>query len=74
MFAKFNWHVAMNCDILSIYLQLSGPGVVQIQKVKNASAPKYEYGSGAPPIMRLLLTDGNNYVNCLQWGQWKSVS
>ncbi|XP_055937170.1 tudor domain-containing protein 3-like [Argiope bruennichi] len=53
---------------------ISGPGVVQIQKIKNASAPKYEYGSGAPPILRLLLTDGNTFVNCLQWGAWKSVS
>lgn len=53
---------------------ISGPGVIQIQKVKNASAPKYEYGSGAPPILRLLLTDGNNYINCLQWGQWKSIN
>lgn len=53
---------------------VSGPGVVQIQKIKNASAPKYEYGTGAPPILRLLLTDGNSYINCLQWGQWKSIS
>ncbi|KAG8194106.1 hypothetical protein JTE90_003047 [Oedothorax gibbosus] len=53
---------------------ISGSGVVQIQKIKNATAPKYEYGSGAPPILRLLLTDGNTHVNCLQWGQWKSIS
>ncbi|GIX77682.1 tudor domain-containing protein 3 [Caerostris darwini] len=53
---------------------ISGHGVVQIQKIKNASAPKYEYGSGAPPILRLLLTDGNMFVNCLQWGTWKSLS
>uniref|UniRef100_A0A2L2XW75 Tudor domain-containing protein 3 n=1 Tax=Parasteatoda tepidariorum TaxID=114398 RepID=A0A2L2XW75_PARTP len=53
---------------------ISGSGVVQIQKIKNASAPKYEYGSGAPPILRLLLTDGNVYVNCLQWGPWKSIT
>ncbi|GFY56308.1 tudor domain-containing protein 3 [Trichonephila inaurata madagascariensis] len=51
-----------------------GSCVVQIQKIKNASAPKYEYGSGAPPILRLLLTDGNMFVNCLQWGQWKSIN
>ncbi|KFM71949.1 Tudor domain-containing protein 3, partial [Stegodyphus mimosarum] len=53
---------------------ITGAGVVQIQKIKNASAPKYEYGSGAPAILRLLLTDGNAYVNCLQWGQWKSIT
>ncbi|GFT80443.1 tudor domain-containing protein 3 [Trichonephila clavipes] len=51
-----------------------GSCVLQIQKIKNASAPKYEYGSGAPPLLRLLLTDGNMFVNCLQWGQWKSIN
>ncbi|KAG8194113.1 hypothetical protein JTE90_003052 [Oedothorax gibbosus] len=43
-------------------------GVVQIQKIKNATAPKYEYGSGAPPILRLLLTDGNTHINCCNGG------
>ncbi|XP_054725026.1 tudor domain-containing protein 3-like [Uloborus diversus] len=53
---------------------ITGGGVLQIQKIKNASAPKYEYGSGAPSILRLLLTDGNTYINCLQWGQWKTIT
>ncbi|GFT14543.1 tudor domain-containing protein 3 [Nephila pilipes] len=53
---------------------VSGSGVLQIQKVKNSSAPKYEYGSGAPPVLRLLLTDGSTFVHCLQWGQWKSIN
>lgn len=53
---------------------VTGPCVLQIQKVKNVAAPKYEYGGGAPPLLRVHLTDGHVTVSAVQWGNWKSLS
>ena len=41
-------------------LQLQGPYVVQIQKIRNVSAPKLNEDSGvAPSLLRLQLSDGH---------------
>lgn len=53
---------------------VTGPCVLQIQKVKNVTAPKYEYCAGAPPLLRVHLTDGHVTVSAVQWGNWKILS
>ncbi|XP_071786876.1 uncharacterized protein [Asterias amurensis] len=43
--------------------KIQGPMVLQIQKVRNISAPKANEDSGAaPPLLRLQLTDGHTTV------------
>lgn len=40
--------------------QLEGPCVLQVQKVRNISAPKdHEESQGAPRMLRLQMTDGH---------------
>ena len=40
--------------------QLDGPCVLQVQKVRNVSAPKdHEESQGAPRMLRLQMTDGH---------------
>lgn len=40
--------------------QLVGPCVLQVQKVRNVSAPKdHEESQGAPRMLRLQMTDGH---------------
>ncbi|XP_060682435.1 tudor domain-containing protein 3 isoform X2 [Hemiscyllium ocellatum] len=44
--------------------QLEGPCVLQLQKIRNISAPKdHEESQAAPRMLRVQLTDGN--VNCI---------
>lgn len=53
----------------------SGPVVVQIQKVRNVSAPKSNPESeSAPKLLRVQLTDGTSYCSGLQWEKWHSIS
>lgn len=41
-----------------------GPCVLQVQKVRNVSAPKdHEESQGAPRMLRLQMTDG--HTNCV---------
>ncbi|XP_067842535.1 tudor domain-containing protein 3 isoform X1 [Heptranchias perlo] len=70
-------HIALNSDLRAIgkkFLpneinsgrveQLEGPCVLQIQKIRNISAPKdHEESQAAPRMLRVQLTDGN--VNCI---------
>ena len=45
------------------YFQVEGPGVLQLQKIRNVSAPKdNEESQTAPRLMKLVLTDG--HTNC----------
>uniref|UniRef100_UPI00398F86CE tudor domain-containing protein 3 n=1 Tax=Pristiophorus japonicus TaxID=55135 RepID=UPI00398F86CE len=69
--------IALNSDLRSIgkkFLpneinsgrveQLEGPCVLQLQKIRNISAPKdHEESQAAPRMLRVQLTDGN--VNCI---------
>jgi len=46
---------------------VQGPGVVQLQKIRNVSAPKdNEESQGAPRIMKLSLTDGVTTCNAVE--------
>ncbi|XP_072899318.1 tudor domain-containing protein 3 isoform X1 [Hemitrygon akajei] len=70
-------HIALNSDLRTIgkkFLpneinsgrmeQLEGPCVLQIQKIRNISAPKdHEESQAAPRMLRIQLTDG--HVNCI---------
>ena len=43
------------------YLKVDGPFVLQIQKLRNLSAPKEnEESQAAPPIFKVTLTDGHS--------------
>ncbi|XP_064481508.1 tudor domain-containing protein 3-like isoform X2 [Ornithodoros turicata] len=54
---------------------VSGPVVVQVQKVRNVSAPKSNPESEfAPKLLRLQITDGSSYCSALQWEKWHSIS
>ena len=45
------------------FLQVEGPGVLQIQKIRNIAAPKEnETSQGAPRLLKLTFTDG--HLNC----------
>ncbi|TKS69678.1 Tudor domain-containing protein 3 [Collichthys lucidus] len=47
-------------DVIRIALDLEGPCVLQVQKVRNVSAPKdHEESQGAPRMLRLQMTDGH---------------
>lgn len=57
--------VSRYCNVvhLCLFCQIHGPMVLQIQKVRNISAPKANEDSGvAPPLLRLQLTDGHTTV------------
>ena len=50
-----------------IFLQLPGPLVLQVSKVRNVSAPKANEESGtAPRMLRVTLTDGTNCIQALE--------
>ncbi|XP_023238919.1 tudor domain-containing protein 3-like [Centruroides sculpturatus] len=54
---------------------ITGPAVLQIQKIRNVSSPKVNSGySNAPDLLRVQLTDGHTTCNAIQWGNWKSIS
>ena len=47
--------------LLSFLLQVDGPFVLQIAKIRNVSAPKdNEESQAAPPLFKVTLTDGHN--------------
>ncbi|CAN8006328.1 unnamed protein product, partial [Ixodes hexagonus] len=54
---------------------MTGPVVVQIQKVRNVSAPKSNPESDhSQSLLRLHLTDGTSYCSAIQWGKWSNIS
>lgn len=54
---------------------MTGPVVVQIQKVRNVSAPKSNQESDhSECLLRLHLTDGTSYCSAIQWGKWSNIS
>lgn len=47
-------------------VQIEGPLVLQIQKIRNVTAPKINESSNAhPKLLKLTLTDGHTTINCL---------
>lgn len=51
----------------SIFVQLPGPLVLQVAKMRNVSAPKaFEDSGGAPRMLRVSLTDGCITVQALE--------
>lgn len=51
------------CDIIKYFicLQIQGPCILQVQKIRNVSAPKdNEESQAAPRLLKLTLTDGHN--------------
>ncbi|CAN8012410.1 unnamed protein product [Ixodes pacificus] len=54
---------------------MTGPVVVQIQKVRNVSAPKSNpEADHSQCLLRLHLTDGTSYCSAIQWGKWSNIS
>lgn len=54
---------------------ITGPVVVQIQKIRNVSAPKSNPESDhSPRLLRLHLYDGTSYCSAIQWGRWNNIS
>lgn len=54
---------------------ITGPAVLQIQKIRNVSVPKLNSGyNNAPDLLKVQLTDGHTICNAVQWGNWKSIS
>lgn len=54
---------------------ITGPVVVQIQKIRNVAAPKSNPESDhSPRLLRLHLTDGTSYCSAVQWGRWSNIS
>ncbi|XP_029599968.1 tudor domain-containing protein 3 isoform X3 [Salmo trutta] len=55
--------------------QLEGPCVLQVQKVRNASAPKdNEESQGAPRMLRLQMTDGHTNAVGLEFKHLSQIS
>ncbi|XP_071187027.1 tudor domain-containing protein 3 isoform X2 [Salvelinus alpinus] len=55
--------------------KLEGPCVLQIQKVRNVSAPKdNEESQGAPRMLRLQMTDGHTIAVGLEFKQLSQIS
>lgn len=53
--------------VLFIFTQVQGPGVVQIQKIRNVSAPKEnEESHYAPRLLKLTFTDGKMNCNAIE--------
>lgn len=53
---------------------IAGPVVVQIQKIRNVSAPKSNPESdNCPRLLRVHLTDGTSYCSAIQWGKWSNI-
>lgn len=47
-------------------LQIEGPFVLQVMKIRNVTAPKEnEESQTAPPMLRVSLTDGHTSCNAL---------
>ncbi|XP_075544454.1 tudor domain-containing protein 3-like [Dermacentor variabilis] len=54
---------------------ITGPVVVQIQKIRNVAAPKSNPESDhSPRLLRLHLYDGTSYCSAIQWGRWNNIS
>lgn len=54
--------------------QLEGPCVLQVQKVRNVSAPKdHEESQGAPRMLRLQMTDGHTTCVGLELKQLSKI-
>ena len=54
---------------------MEGPIVLQIQKLKNVSAPRENQEShGAPPFIRLTLTDGHASFGALEMEKINKLS
>lgn len=54
---------------------VTGPVVVQIQKIRNVAAPKSNQESDySPRLLRLHLHDGTSYCSAIQWGRWNNIS
>lgn len=52
--------------IIYLFMQLEGPCVVQIVKIRNLAAPKdNETSTSAPPFLKITLTDGVSNCNAL---------
>ncbi|XP_065115368.1 tudor domain-containing protein 3 [Paramisgurnus dabryanus] len=55
--------------------KLEGPCVLQVQKIRNASAPKdHEESQAAPRMLRLQMTDGHVTCNALEIKQMTKIS
>ncbi|XP_044737325.1 tudor domain-containing protein 3-like [Chrysoperla carnea] len=54
---------------------LTGPIVLQIQKIRNISAPKSNESSGAAPrLIKLILSDGHTTCQAIEFGQISNIN
>ncbi|XP_017806767.1 tudor domain-containing protein 3 isoform X2 [Papio anubis] len=62
-------------DIILIALNLEGPCVLQIQKVRNVAAPKdNEESQAAPRMLRLQMTDGHISCTAVEFSYMSKIS
>ncbi|CAO2591723.1 Tudor domain-containing protein 3 [Lemmus lemmus] len=62
-------------DIILIALNLEGPCVLQIQKVRNVAAPKdNEESQAAPRMLRLQMTDGHTSCTAVEFSYISKIS
>ncbi|KAF3825780.1 hypothetical protein GH733_006607, partial [Mirounga leonina] len=62
-------------DIILIALNLEGPCVLQIQKVRNVAAPKdNEESQAAPRMLRLQMTDGHIGCTAVEFSHMSKIS
>ena len=55
-------------------MQVQGPGVLQLQKIRNVSAPKdNEESQYAPRLMKLVLTDGHITCSAVETEMLKDI-
>ncbi|XP_025333891.1 tudor domain-containing protein 3 isoform X2 [Canis lupus baileyi] len=62
-------------DIILIALNLEGPCVLQIQKIRNVAAPKdNEESQAAPRMLRLQMTDGHISCTAVEFSYMSKIS
>ncbi|XP_029414424.1 tudor domain-containing protein 3 isoform X2 [Nannospalax galili] len=62
-------------DIILIALNLEGPCVLQIQKIRNVAAPKdNEESQAAPRMLRLQMTDGHTSCTAVEFSYISKIS
>lgn len=67
-------YLSYNKCIVTLLSQLQAPGVLQLQKIRNVSAPKDNEDSQlAPRLMKLVLTDGHTTCSAIETEVLKDI-